>query len=206
MITVKAGDEFASAASGERYRFIQTGTETSGALAKMEDVLPAGVPGPPAHVHPRQAERFVVRSGLLGVRIDGRDQTLRPGDAVTVAPGSSHAIWNAGEGDFSLTVEMRPALRFPEFLATAAALSQRRAGGRFTLLEGGLLMERFGGEIRPTQPPLPLQRILFPFLAALARRLGQRLPENVGSDQEARPPVATATTTDQASPPAYPSG
>ncbi len=183
MITVKAGDEFASAASGERYRFIQTGAETGGALVVLADVLPAGVPGPPEHLHPTQEERFIVHSGLLGVRIGGRDQTLRPGDAIAVPPKTPHTIWSAGDGDLTMTVEMRPALGFSEFLATAAILSQRRPGGRLTPLEGALLIDRFGREIRLARPPLPVQRLLFPLLAAIARRLGRRLPNAANGDR-----------------------
>ena len=174
---VRIGDEFSNAASGERYVFRQTGAETDGALVVMEDYLGPGTEGPLAHVHPRQEERFIVRSGRLGVRIGDREHVLAAGQEITAEPGVAHKIRNAGGDDLHITVEMRPALRFAQFLETAAALTHGAGGAArtFTLFEGALLMREFGDEIRPAQPPLSVQRIVFPILAIVGRVLGYRL-------------------------------
>ena len=178
----RAGQEFANGASGARYVIRQTGAETDGALAALEDHVGPGTDGPIPHVHPDQTERFIVRSGLLGLRVGGRDVVLAPGEELSVGPGIAHKLRNAGDDELHITVEMRPALRFAEFLETAAALTWDAQGGarRFSLLEGVLLMHEFGAEIRPAFPPLPVQRIAFPLLAALARVLGYRLPPTGG--------------------------
>ena len=174
---VRIGDEFSNAASGERYVFRQTGTETGGALVVLEDYLGPGTEGPQAHVHPRQEERFIVRSGLLGVRIGDREHVLAAGEAIAAAPGVAHKIRNAGDDDLHITVEMRPALRFAQFLAAAAALTHGEggAGRRFNLLEGALLMREYGDEIRPAWPAPRVQRVAFPILAIVGRVFGYRL-------------------------------
>jgi len=174
---VRIGDEFANAASGERYVFRQTSAETEGALVVLEDYLGPGTEGPLAHVHPRQEERFIVRSGRLGVRVGDRDHVLVAGQEISAAPGVPHKIRNAGSEELHITVEMRPALRFAQFLETAAALTHGKGGAArtFTPFEGALLMREFGNEIRPARPPLPVQRIVFPILAIVGRVLGYRL-------------------------------
>ena len=118
-----------------------------------------------------------MRSGRLGVRIGDRDHVLVAGQAITAAPGVPHKIRNAGSDELHLTVEMRPALRFAQFLEAAAALTHGKGGAArtFTLFEGALLMREFGDEIRPARPPLPVQRIAFPILAIVGRMLGYRL-------------------------------
>lgn len=175
---MRAGSEFANGASGERYVLRQTGAETNGDSVELDDFLSPGADGPIPHIHPHQTERFVVRSGTLGLNVGGRRVILHPGEEISVPPGVAHKLHNAGDDELHITVEMRPALRFAEFLRTAAALTWDAQGGarRFNLLEGALLMHEFGAEIRPAVPPLPVQRIAFPLLAAVARALGYRLP------------------------------
>jgi len=174
---VKIGDEFSNAASGERYVFRQTGAETDGTLVVMDDYLGPGTEGPLAHVHPRQEERFIARSGRLGVRLGDRDHLLVAGKEITAGPGVPHKIRNAGSDDLHITVEMRPALRFAQFLETTAALTHGKggAGRTFNLFEGALLMCEFGDEIRPARPSLLVQRVVFPILAIVGRVLGYRL-------------------------------
>lgn len=180
---VSGGQSFSNAASGERYHFLQTGAETDGQLVMMEDILPPGADGPIPHYHPHQSERFIVRSGRLLVQLRDRSIVLEAGQEFTAMPGTPHKLSNAGTEELHLTVEMRPALRFAEFLETAAALTwgENGRGRRFNLFEGALLMQEFGDEIKPTVPPEPLQRVIFPFLAVLGGLLGYRLPGRLPS-------------------------
>ena len=82
----------------------------SGTPLVFDDFLLAGHISPPEHVHPRQHERFDVISGSMGMRINGRQQVLAAGESMGVPPGTPHALWNAGQGDAHVIVELKPAL------------------------------------------------------------------------------------------------
>lgn len=164
----KVGEEITNAATGERTVFLQMGGE----LLVADDFLGADAPGPPEHLHPHQEERFLVRSGTMGVRVDGREITLGAGEEIVVPPGTPHTFRNAGAGELHLRIEMRPAGRFAEFIWAASALGR---GGRIGPLGGGLLLHEYRDVVRPAGVPPLVARVVFPVLAAVARLLGVRL-------------------------------
>ena len=146
--------------SGERYVF----HEDNDALLWETHIARHG-DGPPEHSHPRQEERFLVRSGAMGARVGGREATLREGEDLVVPPGTPHRVWNAGQGELHAIVEMRPAApRFRAFLEAGATLLQ----GPLGLLEGARLLHEHRDVILPASPPEPLRRSVFPALAGLA--------------------------------------
>jgi hypothetical protein len=72
--------------------------------------------------------------------------------------------------------EHRPALRSAEiFFETQFGLSRDgklSAAGDIALLQGAVLLEEVGDFIRPATPPVWLQNVLFPVLAAFGRARG----------------------------------
>ena len=90
---IRAGDVFENPVTGER------------AVVRMADgevaisdlyVAPGGaVAG--EHVHPGIEEVFTVVSGLVGFRLDGREDVAGPGRRLLVPPGMAHYWWNAGD-------------------------------------------------------------------------------------------------------------
>lgn len=65
---------------------------------------------PPAHVHPRQEERFEVVSGTLRGRVAGKERALKAGEALAVPRGTRHTWWNDSNDEVRAIVEFRPAL------------------------------------------------------------------------------------------------
>jgi deazaflavin-dependent oxidoreductase (nitroreductase family) len=159
--------ELSNPISGERYVFREgAGGE---ALCWETYIIEPGA-GPPEHLHPRQEERFLVRTGAMGARLGRQSLVLREGEELVVPPGLSHKVWNAGEGELRASVEMRPAqpsARFREFLQAGSALGP---GGRLlSALEGARLVHEYRDVIRPASPTAPVQRVVFPLLAVLAK-------------------------------------
>ena len=68
------------------------------------------------HVHPGMEERWEVLEGTAAFRIGGTERVCGAGDSVVAPPGVPHVAWNAGEGRVRLRIEMRPALRWREFV------------------------------------------------------------------------------------------
>jgi hypothetical protein len=89
-------------------------------------VMRAGAAVIPVHVHPHQEERITVLSGVVRSRSGGREQLLHVGDSVVSPPGEAHTIEPADGGDAEVHAELRPALRYGEFIERSFALD--RAG------------------------------------------------------------------------------
>jgi quercetin dioxygenase-like cupin family protein len=126
---VTPGQTLANPVTGERFTFTATAASTGGELlAFMADLAPGGgVPLP--HTHPRQHERFEVVAGRVRFRVGLRRFVAGPGEVVEVGPGTLHSFANAGEGEASMRVEVRPALDLETMLAEVVALAH---DGRLT--------------------------------------------------------------------------
>ena len=78
------------------------------------------------HVHPHQEERITVLTGTVRSRSGVNDIVLNPGETVVTAPGEPHTIQPVGGEDAEVRAELRPALKYAEFLECSFA--QDRAG------------------------------------------------------------------------------
>lgn len=68
--------------------------ESSGPDFVFSAVLPPRHTGPPAHRHRHEREEFTVESGQVVVRVGRERRLLRPGESVSVPPGTTHAFAN----------------------------------------------------------------------------------------------------------------
>ena len=89
------------------------------------------------HIHPGMEETWHVLEGRAAFLIDGVESELGAGEQISAAPGVEHLAWNSSEEAVRLRIEMRPALRWAEFV-------ERLFGGEDPR---GLLAE-FSDEIR----------------------------------------------------------
>lgn len=112
----KAGDELRNSASGERLVFRKTAAETNGTLLEMDDFWEQPGHRTAAHVHPQMQERWEVVSGGVRFLIDGVETVAGPGDVIVAQPGAAHRAWNVGSGPAHLRIQMRPALRWEDFV------------------------------------------------------------------------------------------
>ena len=131
-----ASDSIDNPATGERITFLSESPE----LLVMESVWPRPGDRTAEHVHPGMEERWVVLEGTAAFRIGGEELQAAPGEAVVAPPGVPHVAWNPTREPVRVRIEMRPALRWREFVERLFA-----AGGR---PEPALLRE-FGSEVGP---------------------------------------------------------
>ena len=68
------------------------------------------------HRHPNMEERWEVLEGRAAFEVDGVLVEAGPGSSVVAPPGRPHLAWNATEDPVVLRIEMRPALRWAEFV------------------------------------------------------------------------------------------
>jgi mannose-6-phosphate isomerase-like protein (cupin superfamily) len=173
---MRQGDAIWNPLTGEKALLVESAAESGGARIVCDFAVEAGgfVPGG-EHVHDHCAEHFEVRAGQITFLVDGAERTLAPGERLTVTPGTWHRWWNAGEDEVQVRVRVEPALRLEDAILVIWGLcadGHTNAEGRPSPLLGALLATRYRREIRYRQPPDAVQRLLFPPLAALARRRG----------------------------------
>ena|SRR5579871_3990311 len=109
--------------SGERIVICQSGSDTDGQLLAFDLYLQPGAHVPARHSHPRQEECFTVHAGQVRFRLGRQSIVGGPGTSVCVPAGTTHWFGNDGEGVARLRVEVRPALRMEELLATSVQRS-----------------------------------------------------------------------------------
>jgi quercetin dioxygenase-like cupin family protein len=175
---VKIGTEIESPQTGERLIFRSTADSSNGRLFQAELIARPGGYVVRSHIHPSQEESFVVLEGLYGYRIGDRTGVAHPGETLVCPPGVAHSQWNAGDDVMRVYYEHRPALVSAEiFFETQFGLSRDgklSAAGDIPLLQGAVLLQVVGDFIRPASPPIPVQNVVFPILAAVGRMRGYR--------------------------------
>ena len=119
----RTGRVLCNPSTGERIVIRTSGDQSDGALLAFEVSLPPGGHVPAAHAHPRQTEQFTVLDGELQFRIGRRTLTARRGDVICVPPHTVHWFGNRGAVPACAAVEVRPALRMEELLATSERLA-----------------------------------------------------------------------------------
>lgn len=177
----KAGEVYENPVTGERV-VVRLGTEESGGGALISDlyVAPGGaVAG--EHIHQDIEETFTVVRGMVGFRLDGREDVAGPTRRLVVAPGVVHDWWNAGPEEAQVIVELRGEtrrlMRFEMMISTLFGLARdgkTDPRGRPSILQVSLLAREFEDVITFTRPPRFVQRLLFGTLAPVAHALGLR--------------------------------
>ncbi len=172
---IRTGDTIENPITGERITFLATSADTDGEAVVIETVVrPQGFVAA-AHVHPSQSERFTVAAGSLGMRVGREKMTLGPGDVATVAAGTPHQFWNAGEAQARFVCEIRPALQFESLLETMFALA---ADGKTTRkgmpnpLRLAVIARAHFDTVRLPFPPAWVQKAGLALGAPLGRLLG----------------------------------
>jgi quercetin dioxygenase-like cupin family protein len=174
----KAGDVFENPVTGER-AVVRVGTEesTDGWMVNDLYVRPGGaVAG--EHIHPTIVERFTVRRGQVGFRIDRRESIAELGKPITVPAGVPHDWWNAGDEEAHVLVEvLDPPGRFGQMIVDLFGLAQdgkTNDKGMPNLFQTALFSLEYEDVLYFTSPPRWVQKILFSLIAPLARLLGYR--------------------------------
>jgi mannose-6-phosphate isomerase-like protein (cupin superfamily) len=142
--------EVRNAATGETVPFVRTADETGGELLVMEAHWSRTDHSTPSHVHPAMEERWKVLEGTVEFDIDGRREVAGPGETVTAPAGVSHTNRNAGGGPALMRIEMRPALRWEEFVRQLFALASEDLEGDQAQRSIEELLTEFGAEIEIT--------------------------------------------------------
>jgi quercetin dioxygenase-like cupin family protein len=174
---IRKGDKLENPVTGEALIFHRTARDTGGEAVLVETIVrPDGFVAA-AHVHPHQTERFEVVEGRLGLRAGEKELLLGPGGVATVARGTPHRFWNAGDDEARFFCEVRPALEFEsliETMFTLAADGKTNRKGMPNPLRLAVIARSHFDTVRLPFPPAFLQRAALAVGAPLGRLLGYR--------------------------------
>lgn len=148
----RAGDELVNPITGERIVFRKTAADTDGRLLEMDDFWTQPGHRAPEHVHPEMQERWEVIAGTASFRIAGNEWTAGPGEVVIAPPGVPHLAWNPTDEPVHLRIQMRPALRWEQFVERLFALARDCHTDERGMPDPTLMMEmlrEFPREIAP---------------------------------------------------------
>ena len=164
-------------ATGERIQF------TAIAQDNGEDVVRfnwRSMPGGSIteHVHPHQEERFAITAGEADFTLAGEHRVVGPGETLVVPIGVRHSESNRGSVAVEGVVELRPALHTKEMFEAFGGLGSEGKttprGAPKNPIQLGATCWYFRHESRATAPPIWIQDLILPPLAALAKLFGVR--------------------------------
>jgi mannose-6-phosphate isomerase-like protein (cupin superfamily) len=121
--------------------------DTDGQLGVVENLVPAGFPGPPLHVHPGFDEVFHILEGDLTFTVEDRELAGGPGTVLYVPGAVPHTFAQrscSGPARFVLCVTPGG---FEEYFEQLAAAAQAAPGGVPAAPELARLMAAYGVEI-----------------------------------------------------------
>ena len=188
---LKLGTVLESPQTGERLIIRSTAESSNGELFQAELIAQPGSYVVRSHLHPSQEESFVILEGTYGFRIGDRTGVAHPGETVVCPVRVPHSQWNAGSRVMRILYEHRPALESAElFFETYFGLSREGKllpSGDMRLLQAAVLLTAVADFMRIASPPLLVQDVAFPALAAIGRARGLRARyERFASDVEVK--------------------
>lgn len=174
---LKQGEVYENPVTGMK-AVIRVGTWETGGEQLVADlyVRKCGA-GSALHLHPAIHERLTVTSGRVGLSLHGRTSIAELGSAIEIPPGVSHRWWNAGIYEARLSIEIRPAARFEEYIRNLFGLAQDGKTdpmGMPHLLQLAVLAQDFEDVIRFPRPSRLVPGALLPVIAPIARFFGYR--------------------------------
>ena len=169
--------QFSNPATGESVQFTATPEDAGEDVARFSwRSTPGG--SITEHVHPHQEERFTITGGEAHFTVGGDHRVVGPGETLVVPMGVRHSESNPGSVAVEGVVELRPALHAKEMFEAFGGLGSEGKttprGAPKNPLQLGATCWYFRHESRATSPPIWVQNLVLPPLAALAKVFGVR--------------------------------
>jgi quercetin dioxygenase-like cupin family protein len=128
------------------------------------------------HVHSDFDERFTVKEGEIGFRLDGHESVAGPGEVVEIPRGSWHDWWNASQEVGAVArVWISDGARFLQMIETLFGLARdghTNEKGMLDPLQLAMFATEFGDVMVLRRPPAAVQSLVFAALRPIARARG----------------------------------
>ena len=130
------------------------------------------------HIHHNLDERFRVKAGRIGFRLNGEESVAGPGESIEIPRGSWHDWWNASDDEEAVAeVYVSDGARFLLMIENLFGLA-RDGHTNDKGLPDPLQLTMFATEFRDVivfkRPPAAVQKLLFGALRPVAKARGYR--------------------------------
>ena len=169
---IKQGEKITNIRTGQIMIFLKTGAETNGELLQIECFSPQTLEREPEHIHQLQENSFKIISGRCIFHVDGKEQTVGPGESINIPANVPHHFWNAGDEVAHYLQEFKPALKIDRFFETFFVLARDgllNKKGIPNFFHTSVIGLAYKDEIRLIKPPWVLQNIIYQILAPFGK-------------------------------------
>jgi len=156
----------------DKVTIIKSSQETNGAYTLVEVELEPGG-GNPLHYHTTFSEEFTTVKGVLGVQLEKKQMSLKPGETVLVPVKKYHRFYNSGKEKVTFKVRLVPgsegfetSIKIMYGLAGDGLISKRMIPRKFDHLALFAMIADVRGK--------GLLFLLYPYLRYRARRAEKR--------------------------------
>jgi len=123
-------------------RYILEGSDTGGALALFETVVPPNVRVPAPHRHVTYDETVHVLTGTCTFTVEGAEFSISPSQALFIPRGAVHDFVNRGTDTVRMLVTVTPGVLSSDFFREVGAVIA--AGGPPDMKRIAEIMQRHG--------------------------------------------------------------
>jgi len=148
------------------------------AILFIEGSLPPHTSGPPLHVHYYQREEVEVKAGSLGALVGKEKIAMSAGASGVFPAGVAHKWWNAGDDLLQLSGRATPAGDLDRYLQALLAVLNASTSGKPSIFYIAAVLWRHRRTQTVLQPPLAIQRIVFPLILLAGHILGKYRGDN----------------------------
>ena len=175
---VRKGDILYNPVSRATVTFIQTAADTAGRLLQLDvSIAPGGsLCNMPMHIHPKQQERISLKSGKIGVTMDGINRVYEAGESVHIPAGTAHnCMIVSTQEELNFLYEVTPALHTETLVETVLAHFQGvqpAADSSIPILQCALTLSRHNNHFYLATYPVWIQKLVFKVLSPVALLMG----------------------------------
>jgi mannose-6-phosphate isomerase-like protein (cupin superfamily) len=169
---------------GKRYTSPRTGSwveiaERAGDTMKVERSFAPGTGRADPHLHEDLTQTWEALSGEGMIEVEGAEREFRTGDRVAIPPGARHRDpWNPGDAPLHVRGTFDPDNDFIEGYSGAYAHLLTEGGlndqEEMPLLQIIVVSQATRGRSYGASPPVTVQKLAQPLLAAVGRLRGYR--------------------------------
>jgi len=114
----------------------------------------------PSHLHEHFDEHFLITSGVVHFKYEGKDIIKKQGEELFVTKGAAHSVSNKSQEEISIRVTYSPCADIHKMFEILDVLDKKNPGSAMNLVKYFYLFPRLGLKSFSTPQPAAIGKIL----------------------------------------------